>query len=194
MSSTSDIMLSFSPAPDSALMNGSRYRLPDSNVSVSELQNVLRAWWVDCKHRDTTKLMEVIEQTWPGRGTPSPTEMESTIPYSFVHRLVGVDTTIHPRHSRLVAALIGEHTRGPVLTSGKRTEFEAMTVARSMLRMATKYRELAKPENKCKLTAFYRRCTLEQRVKIDSVLSRIQLDGDERRSSGGAARRLGFGA
>ena len=195
MASTSDnmLVLSLPEVPDSALMRGSRYRLPDSNISVAELQIVLRAWWKDCKHRDTTKLMEVIEQTWPGRGTPTPTEMESTIPYSFVHHLVGIDTTIHPRHSRLVAALIGEHTRGPVLTSGKRVEFEAMTVARSMLRMATKYRELAKPENACKLTAFYRRCTLEQRIKIDSVLSRVELGGDER-SSGGAARRLGFGA
>ena len=176
------------------MMQQSRYRLPYSNVSVAELQKVLRAWWTDRTHRDTTKLMQAIEQTWPKRGTPSAIDMANTIPYSFVHHLVGIDSTIHPRYNRVVAALIGEHTRGPVLTSGKRTEYEAMTVARSMLRMATKYRELAKPENACRLTAFYRRCTLEQRIKLDSVLSRIQLDGDERRSSGGSARRLGVGA
>ena len=188
------MMLTMPPTSDSiTMMQQSRYRLPDSNVSVAELQKVLRAWWADCTHRDTTKLMAVIEQTWPNRGTPSAIDMASTIPYSFVQHLVAIDSTIHPRHSRVVAALIGEHTRGPVLTSGKRVEFEAMTVARSMLRMTTKYRELAKPENACKRTAFYRRCTLEQRIKIDSVLSRVELGGDER-SNGVAARRLGFGA
>ena len=89
------------------MMQQSRYRLPDSSVSVSELQEVLVAWWTDCTHRDTTKLTQAIEQTWPNRGTPSAIDMAHTIPYSFVHHLVGIDTTIHPMHKRLAAALIG---------------------------------------------------------------------------------------
>ena len=188
------MMLTMPPTSDSiTMMQQSRYRLPDSNVSVGELQKVLRAWWADCTHRDTTKLMAVIEQTWPNRGTPSAIDMASTIPYSFVQHLVAIDSTIHPRHSRVVAALIGEHTRGPVLTSGKRVEFEAMTVARSMLRMAAKYRELAMVQNKSKLEAFWRRCTLEQRAKLDKVLSRVQLPADGQRGNGGSAATLGHG-
>ena len=79
-----------------------------------------------------------------GRSAPSPSALVANNVYSLVHGIAGIDSTVHPRHSRLVCALLAEHGKQPCLNPEKRAEYEAMEQSRQMLRACAKYRELAK--------------------------------------------------
>ena len=65
-------MLTIPAMASSSLMNRSRYRLPDSTTSVSDIQKVLNLWWTAVGLRDASKLLRPVVTGWPSRGTFSP--------------------------------------------------------------------------------------------------------------------------
>ena len=151
--------------------HGKRFRIADSDISVHGSQEVLNSWWAVNGVRDASGLLHHAMKTWPSRGTPSPEELIGSAPYTLAVEMVQVDQSLHPRHSRIVAALIAEHGSKTCMITPRRIEFEAMEVARTILRVFSKYREIAK--DYVKKAAVLRKCTVEQRNRIQRLLDQI---------------------
>ena len=168
-------MLTFPAMSSSIMTSSSRYRLPDSSTSVSAIQAVLNAWWKTCGVRDATKLLRPIVTVWPSRGIPLPSDLVADTVFSLVIEMARADPTIHPRHSRIVCALIAEHgsTQGVCMGTSRKPEFEAMELSRTMLKAFSKYRDLVR--DPCKQAAVMRRCTTDERLKLESILASILL-------------------
>ena len=146
-------------------------RLPDSKCTVKELQGVFHAWWKTMGTRDCTALVAHVRVHWQGRGIPAPAELVRHDIYSFIAELIKVDTSLHPRHSRLVCAMLAEHGTKPCMTVKDRPEFEAMLIARTLLHSMTKYRDTAKmPE---RLSACLRKATVEEQHKLSVIFDAI---------------------
>ena len=168
-------MLTIPAMASSSLMNRSRYRLPDSMTSVNDIQKVLNLWWTAVGLRDASKLLRPVVTAWPSRGTPSPKELVADTVYSLAVEMARVDPTIHPRHSRIVCALIAEHgsQQGTCMGTARRPEFEAMELSRTMLKAFSKYRDLVR--DPCKKSAVMRRCTSDELIKLEALLALIVL-------------------
>jgi hypothetical protein len=146
-------------------------RLPDSPCTVKELQGVFKAWWKTMGTRDCTALVAHVRVHWQGRGIPAPAELVRHDIYSFMAELVKVDSSLHPRHSRIVCAMLAEHGTKPCMTVKDRPEFEAMLIARTLLHSMTKYRDTAKmPE---RLSACLRKATVEEQHKLGVIFDAV---------------------
>ena len=164
-------MLTLPAVDGSCLRANKRYRLPDSDVTVAQIQVVLQQWWAACGVRDTSYLLSAVKQ-W-GRGALSASELCSPLLYSVVHGMSSIDPTIHPRHSRLVAALLAEHGKQPCMSAARRCEYEAMECSRLLLKAFTKYRELAKEEPRRRVVLG--RASLEHQQRLAELLGRIRM-------------------
>ena len=156
---------------ESSVTHGKRFRIADSDISVHGIQEVLISWWTENGVRDATGLLHRAAKTWPGRGTPLVDELIMEAPYSLVMAMVKRDPTLHPRHSRIVSALIAEHGSKACMVTPRRIEFEAMEVARTILKVFSKYRDIQK--DPVKKAALLRKCTVEQRNKLQQLLDQI---------------------
>ena len=146
-------------------------RLPDSKCTVKELQHVFHGWWKVMGTRDCTALVAHARVPWQGRGIPSPAELARHDIYSLMAELIKVDSTLHPRHSRLVCAMLAEHGATPCMNVKDRPEFEAMLISRTLLQACTKYRDTAKqPE---RLSACLRKATIEQQHKLGVIFDAV---------------------
>ena len=121
--------------------------------------------------RDCTALVAHVRVHWQGRGIPVPAELVRHDIYSFMAELVKVDSSLHPRHSRIVCAMLAEHGTKPCMTVKDRPEFEAMLIARTLLHSMTKYRDTAKmPE---RLSACLRKATVEEQHKLGVIFDAV---------------------
>ena len=146
-------------------------RLPDSKCTVKELQGVFHAWWKEMGTRDCTALVAHVRAHWQGRGIPAPVELVRHDIFSFMAELIKVDSTLHPRHSRLVCAMLAEHATTPCMSVQDRPEFEAILIARTLLHAMAKYRDTAKqPE---RLSACLRKATIEQQNKLGAIFDAV---------------------
>ena len=160
-------MLSFEYGP----MLERKNRLPDSKCTVIELQGVFRAWWKEMGTRDCTALVAHVRVHWQGRGIPAPLELVRHDIFSFMAELIKVDSSLHPRHSRLVCVMLAERGANPCMSVQDRPEFEAMLIARTLLHAMTKYRDTAKqPE---RLSACLRKATVEQQHKLGAIFDAV---------------------
>ena len=150
-----------------------KLRLPDSKCTVKELQQVFLAWWKVMGTRDCTALVAHARVHWQGRGIPCPADLVRHDIYSFMAELIKVDSTLHPRHSRLVCAMLAEHGATPCMNVKDRPEFEAMLIARTLLHACTKYKDTAKqPE---RLSACLRKATIEQQQKLGVIFDVVAI-------------------
>ena len=156
---------------ESTVTHGKRFRIADSDISVHGIQEVLISWWTENGVRDATGLLHRAAKTWPGRGTPLVDELIMEAPYTLAMAMVKADQTLHPRHSRIVSALIAEHGSKACMVTPRRIEFEAMEVARTILKVFSKYRDIQK--DPVKKAALLRKCTVEQRNKLQQLLDQI---------------------
>ena len=128
-----------------------RHRLADSNVTSKELQTVLFAWSNKCGTMCIDMAIEEVEREWIGKGTPPAAQLCWTCPIAFVELLVEVDPMLHPRHCKLVDAIVAQVISKKLKynTVTYPIEMHAMLSARCLLRICTKFRDLAKyPEKK----------------------------------------------
>ena len=154
-----------------------RFRLPDSELSVAGAQTALRGWFKEAGSKNINGLLSASAD-WPARGTPAPAQLCNHSMYTLATSFAGVDHTIHPRHSRLVAAILAEHSsvdESPVVVvSGpRRPEVEAMLLARSILMVLSKYRDLVKYPGKSMQTR--RQASIDEWSKIRTLCSKLHL-------------------
>ena len=124
-----------------SMIRGKRPRLADNAVPVQTLQKVLKSWAYElgCKCIDVN--MAVARREWLGKGCPGATSLCWDAPYIFAKLMVEVDATLHPRHSKLVDAIIAENNKG--VKFEKMTydlPLEAMLAARTMNATETTHR------------------------------------------------------
>ena len=150
-----------------------RYRLPDSEVSASRLQECLKKWFATCGHRRIDLLLDTVAKEWPSRGTPLPKLLVQKEPLAFVEILSEADPWIHPRHTRLVVAILAEHGRGHVFEPKRSVELDTMLQSRLILAMLRKYRDLAKYSDK--YSCVIRRASSEERRVLERLIQKIQL-------------------
>jgi hypothetical protein len=166
-------LVALTQAENSYVTTAVRYRLPDSAVCVSELQTVLRAWWEAAGTRNTSELLKNISRAWFHRGCPCATDLVGEPVFLLASELVHIDPTLHPRHSRLVCALIAEHGKKACMGTSRRPEFEAMELSRFLLKAFGKYRDLVR--DPLKLKSVYRTATADEKGKIDNFVVKIVL-------------------
>ena len=97
--------------PESAFQTiGKRYRLPDSDCSVDELVTVLTEWFEREGQMCIPTLLDTVTKLWPARGMPADHLLYVSAPYGFAFLLAAVDSTLHPRHAKLTAAILNVHS------------------------------------------------------------------------------------
>ena len=115
-----------------------RYRLPDSDMGTGDAQRALKKWFVECRCRNITVLLRESSD-WSVRGMPSAMQLCQHKSYTLATSFALFDPTVHPRHSRLTAAILAEHgikdttDTGVVISGARRVEVEAMLMARNIL-------------------------------------------------------------
>ena len=133
-------------------MNRARRQcLADSNVTSKALQTVLAAWSDKCGTICIDMALEEVEREWIGKGMPAANQLCWTAPCAFVELLVQVDPLLHPRHGRMVDAIVAQVEQKKLKYENVfyPIEMHAMLSARCFLRICTKFRDLAKyPEKK----------------------------------------------
>ena len=154
-----------------------RFRLPDSDLSVAGAQTALRGWFKEAGSKNINGLLSESAD-WPARGTPAPAQLCNHSMYTLATSFAGEDHTIHPRHSRLVAAILAEHSsvdESPVvvISGPRRPEVEAMLLARSILMVLSKYRDLVKYPGKS--MQIRRLASIVEWSKISTLCSKLKL-------------------
>ena len=161
--------------PGSALQKtGKRYRLPDSGCSVDELVTVLLKWFVRQGDRCIPTLLDSVTKLWPARGMPTAHLLCESAPYGFATLLVAVDSTLHPRHSKLAAAILDAHSKEACFAGGRDCgEVRAMMIAKTLLATCSKYRDLVTYASKA-ITA-RRGSSIEDWAHLSLLCSKIML-------------------
>ena len=154
-----------------------RFRLPDSELSVAGAQNALRSWFKEAGSKNIAGLLSAAAD-WPARGTPTPAQLCTHALYTLTMSFACEDSTIHPRHSRLVAAILAEQSAvddSPVvvLSGSRRPEVEAMLIARSILIVLSKYRDLVKHPSKS--MQIRRQASIDEWSKISTLCNKLRL-------------------
>ena len=153
---------------------GKRYRLPDSDCSVDELVTVLTKWFEREGERCIPTLLETVTKLWPARGMPTAHLLCESAPYGFATLLAAVDSTLHPRHAKLTAAILDVHSKEACFAGGRdRGEVRAMMIAKTLLGMCSKYRDLVTYATKA--ITIRRTSTIEEWGKISLLCSKIML-------------------
>ena len=116
-------------------------RLPDSNVTVAQLESWLQSWFAAIGSRIIPDLMRSVELEWDRGSFPHPMAMTRLELVAMVENLLDVDSTLHPRFSRIVEAMINEHDRKILFNEGNPFT-EAQKWSRLVLRALSKYRDL----------------------------------------------------
>ena len=117
-------------------------RIPDSNVTVAQLESWLQSWFGAAGSRIIPDLMQSVELEWDRGSFPHPASLARKELVAMVEQLLPLDSTLHPRHAFIVEAMINEHDRKLVFKLGS-PGTEALKYARLVLRALAKYRELA---------------------------------------------------
>ena len=162
--------------PASAIKSakGKRYRLPDSDCSVDELVTVLTKWFEREGTRCIPTLLDTVTKLWPARGMPSAHLLCLSAAYGFALLLSAVDSTLHPRHAKLTAAILDVHSKEPCFAGGpERSEVRAMMFSKTLLCMLSKYRDLVTYATKA--ITIRRTSNIDQWGKISLLCSKIKL-------------------
>ena len=117
-------------------------RLRDSDVTVEQLESWLKSWFAAAGSRIIPDLIKCVELEWDRGSFPHPVSLARKELVAMVEKMLPLDSTLHPRHTRLVEAMVNEHDRKIVFKSGH-PGTEALKYARLVLRAFSKYRELA---------------------------------------------------
>ena len=153
---------------------GKRYRLPDSDCSVDQLVTVLTKWFEREGERSIPTLLETVTKLWPARGMPTARLLCVSAPYGFALILATIDSTLHPRHAKLTAAILEVHSQEACFAGGRdRSEVRAMMFAKTLLCMTSKYRDLVSYATKA--ITIRRSSTIEEWGKISLLCSMILL-------------------
>ena len=120
---------------------GKAKRIPDSNVTVAQLESWLQSWFAAIGSRIIPDLMRSVELDWDRGSFPHPMAMARFELVAMVEKLLDVDSTLHPRFSRIVEAMINEHDRKILFAQGNSYN-EAVKWSRLVLRALSKYRDL----------------------------------------------------
>ena len=126
-----------------------RFRLPDSDMSVSDMQTALQRWFHTNASSNVDALLSFTDD-WPKSGVVKIDAWQLCLkaPYTLVGEFVVFDKTLHPRHARLTAALLNEHSKPdrvePCIVSSRPPAIEAMKLAQRLLAVMARYRELVK--------------------------------------------------
>ena len=154
-----------------------RERLKDSDVGAESLRTCLKQWFVHCGDRLIDRLLSVVSSEWPARGMPTPSQLVALAPFSLVKLVASVDPSLHPRHARLVTAILAEHGVKKVFDGGRGLELECMLLSRLILGVLRKYRDMVKYEDK--RASVLKKSSQEERQKLEQVLSMIILPNSE---------------
>ena len=154
-----------------------RFRLPDSAMTVGDAQRALKKWFTECRCRNITALLRESSD-WSVRGMPSAMQLCQHKSYTLATSFALFDPTVHPRHSRLTAAILAEHsikdtTGTGVISGARRVEVEAVLIARNILSILGKYRDLVKYP--AKALQIRRHATISQWVQINSLCGKLVL-------------------
>ena len=154
-----------------------RERLKDSDVGAESLRSCLKQWFVHCGDRLIDRQLSIVSSEWPARGMPTPSQLVALAPYSLAKCVAGVDPSLHPRHARLVTAILAEHGVKKVFDGGRGLELECMLLSRLILGVLRKYRDMAKYEDK--RSSVMKKSSQEERQKLEVVLGMIILPSSE---------------
>ena len=155
-----------------------RFRLPDSAMTVADAQRALKKWFSDNRCRNISVLLRESSD-WSVRGMPSAFQMCQHKAYTLVMAFAQYDPTVHPRHGRLVAAIMAEHGQqheadtDVVISGHRRVEVEAMLAARNILAILGKYRDLVKYP--AKALQIRRHATIPQWAQIGTLCGKLVL-------------------
>ena len=155
-----------------------RFRLPDSAMTVGDAQRALKKWFMECRCRNITALLRESSD-WSVRGMPSAMQLCQHTSYTLATSFALYDPTVHPRHSRLAAAIMAEHgikdssDTGVVISGARRVEVEAMLMARNILSILGKYRDLVKYP--AKALQIRRNATITHWTQISTLCGKIVL-------------------
>ena len=98
---------------------------------------------------------------------------------AMVEKLLVIDSTLHPRFSRIVEAMINEHDRKILFKSGN-PGTEALKYARLVLRALSKYRELANDRDARRRESCFAKVTqqyLGQKSHKNNILQHLGVGG-----------------
>ena len=159
------------------VLQDARSRLKDSNVSATELREVFKKWFLVVGDRRIDQNLASVSAEWPARGMPTPSQLVQLQPLSLVHGILKVDSTLHPRHSRLVTAIVAEHGVKSCFAGTRGLELESMLLARLILAVLRKYRDLAKYKDKW--TAVCKKTTPDEREELSRIVESIDIPSVE---------------
>ena len=159
------------------LQNG-RSRLKDSSVSATELRECLKHWFTLVGTRLIDQALAVVSTDWPLRSMPSPTQLVQLQPRMLVEGMLKIDNTLHPRHARLVTAILAEHGVKPCYEGTRGIELECMLLSRLVLGVLRKYRDLAKYD--LKSVAVCKKASPEERDILSPIVATIKIPSAER--------------
>ena len=155
------------------VMQDRRSRLKDSEVSASQLREALKEWFKTVGSRLIDANLTTVSAEWPHRGMPIPSQLVQLQPLSLVEGILKIDATLHPRHARLVTAILAEHGAGPCFSGTRGIELESMLVSRLILAVLRKYRDLAKYADKW--VALCKKCTPDEREILGRIVGSISI-------------------
>jgi hypothetical protein len=155
------------------VLQDARSRLKDSNVSATELREVFKTWFKVVGDRRIDDNLAAVSADWPARGMPTPSQLVQLQPLSLVQGILKVDPTLHPRHSRLVTAIVAEHGVNSCFGGTRGLELEGMLLARLILAVLRKYRDLAKYSDKW--TAICKKASADERDELSRIVESIDI-------------------
>ena len=165
-------------AGDCIALQDGRSRLKDSNVSATELRQFFVNWFTLVGSRLIDQSLAVVSSEWPHRGMPSPAQLVQMQPRTLVEGILKIDDTLHPRHSRLVIAILAEHGVKPCFEGTRGIELECMLLSRLVLGVLRKYRDLAKYN--AKWIAVCKKASPDERAVLSRIVEAINIPCDER--------------
>ena len=154
-------------------------RIPDSNVTVAQLESWLQSWFAAMGSRIIPDLMQSVELEWDRGSFPHPIAMARFELVAMVENLLDVDSTLHPRHSRIVEAMINEHERKILFKKGN-PGTEALKYARLVLRALSKYRDLGNVRDPRRKESCFAKVTqqyLGQKSHKNNILQHLGVGG-----------------
>jgi hypothetical protein len=158
------------------VLQDARSRLKDSNVSATELREVFKTWFKVVGDRRIDDNLAAVSADWPARGMPTPRQLVQLQPLSLAHGILKVDPTLHPRHSRLVTAIVAEHGVKSCFGGTRGLELEGMLLARLILAVLRKYRDLAKYSDKW--TAICKKASADERDELSRIVESIDIPSE----------------